>query len=57
MRLLLAALFVSLAAAARETVYEAAKSARNLLRKESVFTISSIFKEGVNPSLAGQPFA
>jgi hypothetical protein len=42
---------------ARETVQEAALSARNLLRKESILTLSSIFKTDVNPTLAGQPFA
>ena len=43
--------------AARETVQEAALSARNLLHKESILTLSSIFKADVNPALAGQPFA
>src|SRR5436190_1449188 len=43
--------------AARETVQDAALSARNLLRNESILTLSSIFKADVNPTLAGQPFA
>src|SRR5204863_4360111 len=43
--------------AARETVQEATLSARNLLRKESILTLSSIFRADVNPTLAGQPFA
>ena len=43
--------------AARETVQDAALSARNLLRKETILTLSSIFKADVNPTLAGQPFA
>jgi hypothetical protein len=45
------------AATARETVHDAAVSARNLLHKESILTLSSIFKEDVNPTLAGLPFA
>jgi hypothetical protein len=45
------------AAAARETVQDAALSARKLLHKESILTISSIFDPTVNPTLAGQPFA
>ena len=45
------------AAAARETVQDAALSARRLLHKESILTISSIFDPTVNPTLAGQPFA
>jgi hypothetical protein len=54
---LLASLVVSSVLAARETVQEAALSARNLLHNESILTLSSIFTEDVNPSLAGQPFA
>jgi hypothetical protein len=54
--LLLAFIGISTAFAAHETVQEAALSARKLLKKESVLTLSSIFKEEVNPSLAGQPF-
>jgi hypothetical protein len=54
---LFASLVVSSVLAARETVQEAALSARNLLHKESILTLSSIFTEDVNPSLAGQPFA
>ena len=55
----LASLAVLAAAAtvARETVQEAALSARKLLRKESVLILSSIFKADVNPTLTGQPFA
>ena len=30
---------------------------RNLLRKESILTLSAIFRADVNPTLAGQPFA
>jgi hypothetical protein len=54
---LLASLAVSSALAARETLQEAVVSARNLLRNESVLTLSSIFEKDVNPTLAGQPFA
>jgi len=45
------------ALAARETVQDAALSARKLLHTESILTISSIFDSTVNPTLAGQPFA
>jgi hypothetical protein len=54
---LLASLAVSSAFALRETVQEAAMHARTLLHKESILTLSSIFKESVNQALAGQPFA
>lgn len=58
MKTLVAFLFaISLALAARETVQDAALSARKLLHKESILTISSIFSEDVNPALAGQPFS
>ena len=42
--------------AARETVHDAALSARKLLKTESVLTLTSIFTQEVLPSLAGQPF-
>jgi hypothetical protein len=54
---LIASLAVSSAFTLRETVQEAALHARTLLHKESILTLSSIFKESVNPGLAGQPFA
>ena len=55
--ILLASIAVSLVLAARETIQEAAVSARTLLYKENIFTLSSIFEANVNPTLAGQPFA
>lgn len=55
--LALLALVASSAAALRETVQDAALHARQLLYNESVLTLTSIFSESVNPSLAGQPFA
>jgi hypothetical protein len=56
MKTVILALLVTCALAAHETVQEAALSARALLYKESILTLSSIFTEDVNPSLAGQPF-
>jgi len=43
--------------ASRETIQDAALHARQLLRRESVLTLTSIFDPDVNPTLAGQPFA
>jgi hypothetical protein len=45
----------SAALASRETVRDAALSARKLLRNESVLVLSSIFEHEVNPALTGQP--
>ena len=53
---LLVLLVASTTLAARETVEEAALSARQMLRSESILTLTSVFAEEVNPSLAGQPF-
>jgi len=57
MKLVIALALATSVLAARETVQDAALSARKLLHKESILTISSIFDSTVNPTLAGQPFA
>jgi hypothetical protein len=54
---LFALLAATAAAAARETVQEATLHARQLVRNESILTLTSIVAEEVNTLLAGQPFA
>jgi len=58
MKCFLALLLASVAVCiSRETIQDAAVHARQLLHRESVMTLTSIFDPDVNPTLAGQPFA